>query len=383
MNKSLDKIKNWDAATISLLIISILIIIFSFFAPTVFTKAAIKSNLDFTGTGQIGDTLGGIMNPFIALGGVFLTFLAFYMQIKANQIQISQFNDGITNEKENKIIDEKKLSFYNLSLLIIDLDDIIDDIKHKSERIKEYIDLEKQDDLYTNYLYRTPSKKYSRVLETDRLQIYKGFIFFLFEQESWLKSYSSLYNILDYLPELFNTIYQKYENHSADLFEKKMILRGELNNLMNNFSQLINNYHSQNPLNYLNIPEVKISNNAIYSYYNIVNENVDENQKPISETDFNRINEEILKPFLEDALFIRNNNPNYDRQIEVYIESISNIRKDIQFLKNRKSEFAQSLENEYNSLIVDKDQQISILNELSIIQNDIKLAIKKIDINKL
>ena len=91
--RPLDKIKNWDAITISLLILSILIIIFSFFSPYFFTKNATDLNFDFTKTGSIGDTLGGIMNPFIALGGIFLTFLAFYMQIKANQIQISQFKD--------------------------------------------------------------------------------------------------------------------------------------------------------------------------------------------------------------------------------------------------------------------------------------------------
>ncbi|WP_373060417.1 hypothetical protein [Zunongwangia sp. H14] len=56
--------------------------------------------LNFTETGQIGDTIGGILNPFIALAGVLLTFLAFYMQIKANQIQITQFNEGLKKEKE-------------------------------------------------------------------------------------------------------------------------------------------------------------------------------------------------------------------------------------------------------------------------------------------
>lgn len=376
-------VKNWDRTTIFLLTISILIVAFSFIAPFIFTRNTSCINLDFSNTGQIGDTLGGIMNPFIALGGIFITFLAFYMQIKANQIQIKQFETGILNEKQNKIQDEKKSSYYNLSILEIDLGEIKEDIIEKAKRIKEYFDLEKQDNLNTNTLFRTPSRKYSRVLETDRLEIYKGFTFFLFGKENWLKNYSKLYNILDFLPELFDSIYQKYEFHSSDIFEKKMNIRGELIKLMDDFSKVINNYYVTDPQNYLNIPEVKICNTAIESYYRIIQESVDINQIPISETDFNKINNEVLKPFLDDALFIRNANPNFDRQIETFIERVSNMRKDIQFLKIRKIEFAESLENEYNNLIIGTDKQISIISELSNIQDEIKKAINKIDIDKI
>ena len=40
--------------------------------------------IDFTGTGQIGDTIGGIMGPFIAIAAAGLTFIAFRVQYKAN-----------------------------------------------------------------------------------------------------------------------------------------------------------------------------------------------------------------------------------------------------------------------------------------------------------
>lgn len=45
----------------------------------------IKSGaLDFTCTGQIGDTIGGIMSPFVAMVAALLTFFAFWIQYKAN-----------------------------------------------------------------------------------------------------------------------------------------------------------------------------------------------------------------------------------------------------------------------------------------------------------
>lgn len=46
--------------------------------------------IDFSNTGQIGDTIGGIMGPFVAIIAAFLTFVAFLVQYKANEIQKSE-----------------------------------------------------------------------------------------------------------------------------------------------------------------------------------------------------------------------------------------------------------------------------------------------------
>lgn len=45
------------------------------------------SDFDFTQTGQIGNTIGGIMGPFVAIIAALLTFMAFWVQFKANQQQ--------------------------------------------------------------------------------------------------------------------------------------------------------------------------------------------------------------------------------------------------------------------------------------------------------
>ncbi len=49
--------------------------------PWLLTSSSI---LDLSETGQIGDTLGGIMGPFIAMAAAGLTFIAFWVQYKAN-----------------------------------------------------------------------------------------------------------------------------------------------------------------------------------------------------------------------------------------------------------------------------------------------------------
>ena len=67
------------------------------FLPWVFTCG---SFLNFTGTGQIGDTIGGIMGPFIAIAAAGLTFIAFWVQYKANiqqrhDIAIERFESNL------------------------------------------------------------------------------------------------------------------------------------------------------------------------------------------------------------------------------------------------------------------------------------------------
>lgn len=52
--------------------------------PFLFTR---DGCLDFSNTGPIGDTIGGTMGPFVAIAAAILTFLAFWVQFKANEQQ--------------------------------------------------------------------------------------------------------------------------------------------------------------------------------------------------------------------------------------------------------------------------------------------------------
>lgn len=102
--------------------ISFFLLFFSLLAPTIiFTRKSIFEDLKFTETGQIGDTIGGLMNPFIAIAGVITTFLAFLMQVEANNIQKEQLLKEMKKEKEKEKLD----SFYHLRILKIDLENIM------------------------------------------------------------------------------------------------------------------------------------------------------------------------------------------------------------------------------------------------------------------
>ena len=80
-----------------------IILIIGFFSiiilPWLLTRESI-SIVDYKLTGAIGDTINGIAGPFIALAAAILTFLAFYIQYKANLEQRIQFNKTFRKQEE-------------------------------------------------------------------------------------------------------------------------------------------------------------------------------------------------------------------------------------------------------------------------------------------
>lgn len=87
MNKKApSRIKTFDTwFWVSSLVFVVLMGIICFF-PYWFTRGGTEE-LNFSKTGSIGDTIGGIMGPFIAMIASWLTFIAFWVQYKANQMQ--------------------------------------------------------------------------------------------------------------------------------------------------------------------------------------------------------------------------------------------------------------------------------------------------------
>lgn len=116
--------KNHKTFTIDFWVYLIIFIVFISivcYFPTLFTKTG---NLDFRETGQIGDTIGGIMGPFVAIAAAILTFLAFWVQFKANEqqrkdialerfesnlFQLIQIQENITNNLQFLAYDNSNL----------------------------------------------------------------------------------------------------------------------------------------------------------------------------------------------------------------------------------------------------------------------------------
>ena len=89
--------------------------------PYWFTREG-DPDLCFKGTGEIGDTIGGIMGPFVAIIAAFLTFIAFLIQYDANELQKKELErqKKIRQREEfevklYKMLDEHK---YNVNQLV-------------------------------------------------------------------------------------------------------------------------------------------------------------------------------------------------------------------------------------------------------------------------
>ena len=82
-----------------LILIAALGAIFIFVFPLVLTRASFFPS--YSETGAIGDTINGISGPFIALLAAALTFLAFYIQYKANIQQRDNFKKEMNAQKKS------------------------------------------------------------------------------------------------------------------------------------------------------------------------------------------------------------------------------------------------------------------------------------------
>ena len=80
-----------------LLIVGVILIIL---APLILTRGLVI--IDFSNTGQIGDTIGGITAPIASLVGSILVFFALETQIEANQIIQEQMKVQKDEESQKK-----------------------------------------------------------------------------------------------------------------------------------------------------------------------------------------------------------------------------------------------------------------------------------------
>ena len=203
-------------------------ILFALASPIIFTLPSYFESINFMKTGQIGDTIGGIINPFIALAGVLLTFVAFYMQFKANQLQIDIHNNSIKEENRRIDLSKREDTYNKLLLLKSDLKVILNDIDAKSMEISTYCAKVISNPTPNHSLKRTPLKKYSMILEIDRLTIFKGFKDYL--GSDWIKDYNKMYDLLELLPEYYKEMYDSYNQAKVNYFnqEKEIINMTEI-----------------------------------------------------------------------------------------------------------------------------------------------------------
>lgn len=197
--------KSYKVISIISIIIALLLVVFGSLAPWLFTGTGCE-RLDFTDTGQIGDTIGGAMGPFIAMAGVFLTFVAFLMQVRANEIQREQLHKSFNMMQ----LEHKIEGLHALQLLHIDIQNTIKDIDVRCKYIAEYCRILDENPMAEVACKRPSFMAIKRYLSIDRNLLYKAVKDFIDtdNKEVW---YRNIYAVLDYYSEgveqLWNDVY--------------------------------------------------------------------------------------------------------------------------------------------------------------------------------
>lgn len=356
--------KNWTGVTILVLIIACILLVFSFVAPIIFTSYS--SAWDFTETGQIGDTLGGIMNPFIAIVGVMMTFLAFYMQIKANKIQRDQFLKSL--EKNN--IDEKIDCYYKLQLINIDINNTIKDINQRMENIQAFLEQQKEDPFQNSKVYRGTLKHYDRIAALERLSIYKGFRIFLSSNNDWIKQFNDLYSILDYIPESFKEAYKIIDYHNKDIFEDKMNIRNQLISLEEKCIEIYNSNIEKNINNGKNI---------------ILKKFIDNYRKEIKRSDENKTESNFLDLRQTIDLFVQNIKDDFDKSsYDKNLNEIANFASSILINMNGIIQKSNQLFPEFGDFEKCMNKgEYSIIQKLSDISKMLDNALEKTSVEQI
>ena len=173
--------------------LSILLIIIGCFAPFVFTQCG--SLVDFTETGQIGDTIGGTMSPIVAIAGVFMTFIAFLMQINANRIQSEQLRKTFNL----RLLENRIESRNALQLMSVDINVMIKEIGITCESIDTFCAYTEDNPTGDIPFYFTPKQSRSRYTSINRNLVYNAFSFMM--SNDFLDDFRITYSLMDFYSE--------------------------------------------------------------------------------------------------------------------------------------------------------------------------------------
>ena len=193
---------NYNRLSWYLAIAAFIIIVAACIAPWLLTRSG---SVDFTATGEIGDTIGGTMSPFVGIAGVLMTFVAFMMQVRANEIQREQLGKSFSlKEMESKIEDRRAME-----LLKLDVDNAISDIEERCKCIDVFCKKIEQNPFDNLSLKRPSLTSLSRYQSINRNRLFNAFkVCFEDKGRSILQS---VYLYLDYYHEAVSMLYNELD----------------------------------------------------------------------------------------------------------------------------------------------------------------------------
>ncbi|GHT47677.1 hypothetical protein FACS189440_08910 [Bacteroidia bacterium] len=227
-----------------LIIASGVLLLFSFIAPAVFTQNHWK--IDFTqDTGVIGDTIGGIMNPFISIVSVIAMFLAFYMQLQANKLQRKLSNEAIEDSnKQFRTQLKEQRAFNDMSILmemLKGIESLVSEITFiliDTECDKKPFGLENIEKLNKNNNYKIHQDDFEILYDKIAIITRQCILFNVINYQAEIKE-----NIKNVLKNTFSYTIDQYSKNASRFFE--LCKENNINIIANNKSLDPNNIIKQ------------------------------------------------------------------------------------------------------------------------------------------
>ena len=116
------------------------VIILTIFLPYLLTRPSYLFSVDFSESGEIGDTIGGITAPILSLFAAYLVYISFEEQRKANQHLSKESSFTYINSLFKTVVEKFDKDFGSEKL---SLPDTITNISKSISSLEEYRDIKK------------------------------------------------------------------------------------------------------------------------------------------------------------------------------------------------------------------------------------------------
>lgn len=213
------------------------LMIFGCFAPIIFTRTKLFECLDFSNTGEIGDTIGGTMTPIVSLVAVILTYLAFLKQVEANRIQTEQFNQTLKRKES----DEEGQLWNCLELITLDVNLAIQDMEERIKHFNDYLKDDRKRIYGEGVLRNNPIVTLSRYRTIDRNLLYNAYMRYIEENEP-MELFCRTYLLLDYYSEKAKEIMPILD----DNMQRSNLLHDKITKELENFEDMLDKYGDAN-----------------------------------------------------------------------------------------------------------------------------------------
>lgn len=305
------------------------------------------------------------VNNFSALIGALVGVVGVILLIETFWLQFKQYQD----DKLEKV-EEDRLDLLNrLKLFTIDLKTVKEDFVAKFEKLEVYFKDELEKPYNGHVLRRTSSGYFARIHLIGRITLYRSFSLFIQgNSKDWIKDFNDIYKILDFLEDFYADVYSKYEAHTKEQLDRRMAIRSELSDLMNESTHFLGSKERElgSAENASQNREWQIVNRLILLFREqLINPDVDEHGNRA--TSFERIKDDVLFVFIHDLLEYRDENGFLTYELDKLIERAANINREIELHRDKAIEFASNLEQSHQVLAIGTEEAKSIdkqLNEL-------------------